>query len=126
MSKRAEERALEAYPDVKKEDGYDPDTEIWVTQNLPLWRKSFIKGYEQAEKDIENKIKYSSGPDGFCYGKGYDQAKKDLELTVNDIKSIIAAFYKINGDIRTMGDLSHYGTEEYYKEILDAYKEKRE
>ena len=52
MSKKAEERALEAYPDVKKEDGFDLDAEIWVTQNLPLWRKSFIKGYEQAEKDL--------------------------------------------------------------------------
>lgn len=44
MSKRAEERAFEAYPDYPTLDGG------YVTQRKP--RKVFIQGYEQAEKDI--------------------------------------------------------------------------
>lgn len=99
MSKRAEERALEAYPDVKKEDGYDLDTEIWVTQNLPLWRKSFIKGYEQAEKD--------------------------LELTADDIEEIIH-IYEITVSIigeKPTGKRSL--DEEYYERILDEYKRRK-
>ncbi len=44
MSKRAEERALEAYPDYPTMDGG------YVTQRKT--RKVFIQGYEQAEKDL--------------------------------------------------------------------------
>ena len=51
---------------------------------------NYIKGYEQAEKDLTDKAKVSSGWDGFYYGQGYHQAEKDLELTVDDIMKIDA------------------------------------
>ena len=44
MSKRAEQKALEAYPDYPTMDGG------YVTQRSK--RKVFIQGYEQAEKDL--------------------------------------------------------------------------
>ncbi|MBO7071853.1 MAG: hypothetical protein J6W09_11260 [Bacteroidales bacterium] len=51
MSKRAEEAALKAYPDYPTLDGG------YVTQRKP--RKTYIQGYEQAEKDtIERAVKW--------------------------------------------------------------------
>ena len=44
MSERAEQKALEAYPDYPTMDGG------YVAQRRP--RKVFIQGYEQAEKDL--------------------------------------------------------------------------
>jgi hypothetical protein len=69
MSK-AEERALEKYPYAK------------------VCREKYLEGYHQAEKDLTDKAKVSSGLDGFFYGQGYKQAEKDLELTWEDIKTI--------------------------------------
>ena len=45
---KAEERALEAYPDYPNMDGG------YVTQRKP--RKVFIQGYEQAEKDMKERF----------------------------------------------------------------------
>jgi hypothetical protein len=45
MSKRAEQKALEAYPVLFSErDGYPSP--------MPDRRNAFVKGYEQAEKDL--------------------------------------------------------------------------
>lgn len=66
---RAEEQALKAYPiKIAVREGYD--------ENLRE-RKGFVKGYKQAEKDLTDKAKFSSGWDGFYYGQGYKQAEKD-------------------------------------------------
>lgn len=73
MSKRAEDAALEAYPQ-PKELG-----RVGVIDWLKEYRRGFIKGYEQAEEDLANAAAFSSGPDGFYYGKGYQQGKKDAE-----------------------------------------------
>ena len=82
MSKKAEERALEAYPveihplnyqDLINQFGGKTEVDINTYQ-----RYIFQEGYEQAEKDITDEAKYSSGWDGFFYGKGYAQAEKDL------------------------------------------------
>lgn len=59
---RAEERAKEAFP---KSD--------WFNEN----RSAYIEGYKQAEQDLTDKAKFSSGWDGFFYGRGYYQAKQD-------------------------------------------------
>lgn len=77
MSKRAEEKALEAYPITGKWIGnqygeWDPD----INRTL---RAAHQQGYEQAEKDLADVAAFSSGPDGFYYGKGYQQGKKDAE-----------------------------------------------
>ena len=108
MSK-AEERAMETYPDYHSMDGG------YVTQRKK--RESFIKGYHQAEKDLSDIswIKEVSGVkemsrakeealkayppqsiaanydtinrrDAFEYG--YLKAEKDLELTWEDIETI--------------------------------------
>ena len=61
--------AREAYP-------YDGGTKGWICKSS---RPIFIKGYEQAEKDLADVAAFSSGPDGFYYGKGYQQGKKDAE-----------------------------------------------
>lgn len=76
MSKRAEEAALKAYPIKGK----------WVGNQYGEWdndingpnRNAFLQGYEQAEKDLADVARFSSGLDGFFYGKGYQQAGKDL------------------------------------------------
>lgn len=74
MSKRAEEAALKAYPkEIRDKNG------IVIDIGHPQWiRDYYIEGYRQAEKDLSDKAKYSSGWDGFYYGKGYEQAEKDL------------------------------------------------
>lgn len=51
MSKRAEERALEAYPD-------EMVTTLARGNKFragPIYRKGFVQGYEQAEKDTIDK-----------------------------------------------------------------------
>ena len=70
---RAEERALEKYPKLYGGSPYGP---LPIELNIKE-RQLFIEGYEQAEKDLTDQAKFSSGWDGFYYGKGYDQAKKD-------------------------------------------------
>ena len=73
---RAEEAAMKAYPIKGK----------WVGNQYGEWdndingpnRNAFLQGYEQAEKDLADVARFSSGLDGFFYGKGYQQAEKDL------------------------------------------------
>lgn len=51
MSKRAEEAALKAYPDPEF-DGYYDDSYVSKQSIAISDRFKFIKGYEQAEKDL--------------------------------------------------------------------------
>lgn len=112
---KAEERALEAYPHYTAEN----------LDDVIKARKFFVKGYEQAEKDLTDVAQYSSGPDGFFYGKGYQQAKKDLELTWEDVYQMIM----INSQMEVSGDfdISHWKdyAEEHCKEVLKKFNETR-
>lgn len=107
MSKRAEEAALKAYPD-------------YTDLNLQK-RICYINGYEQAEKDLAKKAKYSSGWDGFYYGKGYEQARKELALTWEDIAKIITIYEAgiDNGDYRRYNEAEWM--KEYSQDILHKF-----
>jgi uncharacterized protein (DUF2164 family) len=74
-------------------------------------------GYHQAEKDLTDKAKVSSGWDGFYYGQGYHQAEKDLELTYDDICEIM----EIREDVLEMDSY-----ENLYQEVLKRFKERKE
>ena len=101
MSK-AEEKALKIYP---AERGHMHDR--------PYQREGFIVGYHQAETDLTDKAKVSSGWDGFYYGQGYKQAEKDLELTWEDIK-VIEKLLGFDNIIES--------PKEFYQEVLKRFK----
>jgi hypothetical protein len=112
---KAEDRALKAYPiKIAERDGYD--------ENLRE-RKGFVKGYHQAEKDLTDKAKLSSGCDGFYYGQGYKQADKDNELTWQDIELIINIDKDTNNEESIIGVRKN---EEHYKEVLKRFKDFKE
>lgn len=91
MSK-AEERALKAYPvKIAGRDGYD--------ENLRE-RKGFVKGYHQAEKD--------------------------LELTVEDIEIILNAFLDFCIEEKEQEKTKRYTDKEYCHEVLKCFKERKE
>ena len=71
---RAEERALETYPN-----------ENFIDHTYAeMCRGFYEEGYEQAEKDLTDVAQFSSGLDGFFYGKGYKQAEKDIIAIVKE------------------------------------------
>lgn len=120
---KAEEAALKAYPDSTR-DGLGILTFLGYTQR---YRDCFIKGYEQAEKDLSDIAAFSSGIDGFYYGRGYQQGKKDSEkdlaLTWEDVKEIVRI-------ADTMMDFDPHNRPEwmesdkaYYTEVLKQFKE---
>lgn len=51
MNKKAEERALETYPDPEF-DGYFDDIYVTRQSEAARSRSRYIEGYEQAEKDM--------------------------------------------------------------------------
>lgn len=121
---RAEEDALEAYPDSTR-DGLGILTFLGYTQR---YRDCFIKGYEQAEKDLSDIAAFSSGIDGFYYGRGYQQGKKDSEkdlaLTWEDMKAITDIADKMMEEIVPHHSPEWLETEEkYYTEVLKRFKE---
>ena len=63
---KASKSAIDWYQTHQKADGIEG------------FEKGYKQGYEQAEKDLTDKAKFSSGWDGFYYGQGYKQAEKDL------------------------------------------------
>ena len=107
---KAEERALEKYPADKS-----------VFDKYEKQRYAYICGYIQAEKDLTNKAKVSSGWDGFFYGQGYKQAEKDLELSWKDL----AVIDKLGDDFIKHNQMP-MSDEEYYQEILKRFKERKE
>ncbi len=110
MSK-AEERALERFP------VHEGASKEWIEMHLKGVCADYIEGYRQAEKDLTDKARLSSGWDGFYYGQGYKQAEKDLELTWEDIKEI----YSITFNLRL--GASVFG-EPLYQEVLKRFKER--
>ena len=91
MSK-AKERALKVYPiKIAKRDGYD--------ENLRE-RKGFVKGYEQAEKE--------------------------LELTWEDMRELHIIFAEIDVDIELCRNNIKPETLGYYQEVLKRFEERKE
>ena len=89
MSK-AEEKALEAYPVLFSERN----------------------GYDNAFKDRRE-----------SYIKGYRQAEKDLELTWEDIRELHIIFTEIDVDIELCKTDIKAETLGYYQEVLKRFKE---
>ena len=118
MSK-AEDRALEVYPkDIK--EFVDVNGLKSAVDNNSWQRTIFLKGYHQAEKDLTDKAKVSSGWDGFYYGQGYKQAEKDLKLTWEDL----ATLEKL-GDDFVKNNQTPMSDKEYYEEILKRFNKER-
>ena len=91
----------------------------------------FIKGYDQAEKDLHKSVYKAGFLDGFedavegQYEKGYAQAEKDLELTWEDMQNIrnIISDMMVESYTRNSSWSTH---EEFSKEILKRFKEMKE
>ena len=123
MSKRAEERALEAYPVI---DGWEGNQYgEWGDLNLES-RKRFREGYEQAEKDIKEEnvvikkdffdhLKQSWYKEGEINGR--------YSLTWEDIKRIVEiADSMLVPDTRDCIDC--WDSEQaYYEEVLKKYND---
>lgn len=89
MEDKARQRALKAYPiKIAERDGYD--------ENLRE-RKGFIKGYHQAEKDLE--LSWEDMRELYII---FAEVDTEIELCKTDIKS------------ETIG---------YYQEVLKRFKE---
>lgn len=96
MSKKAEEKALEAYP----------VEEMWVGNQYggpEDVNASFRRGYRE----------------------GYEQAEKDLALTWEDVKRIVEIADKILHDPQIVIDIRDKGEEFYYSEVLCRYNESK-
>ena len=117
MSK-AEEKALEKYPAHSvlivpaRGGGYYADSHL---------REGFIEGYHQAEKDLTDKAKVSSGWDGFYYGQGYKQAEKDNELTWEDVEYIIETYSRVEYSREFVGESYN----DVCKEVLKRFNKER-
>jgi hypothetical protein len=103
---KAEERALESYPEVVRSNYADN-----------------INGYEHyLEDDVNNALCRK------VFTEGYEQAEKDLALTVEDIKAINKLLVEIRYEIKNFGsynDIPWYrgdGMSEY-EEVLRRFLE---
>jgi hypothetical protein len=128
MSK-TEEKTTEL---MKKAKDFIPDGG-YSEKELNLAFFMFIKGYNQAEKDLHKSIYKAGFLDGFedavegQYEKGYDQAEKDLELTWKDIADILDVTDVIANDDSMESKLKTMTQEEYCKEVLKRFiKERKE
>ena len=145
MSKRAEQKALEAYPVHRIHRGLDADNEIYDS-NAEL-REGCIRGYEQAEKDINKEMmdrmaqvkeaqeanvdygisfKESELPiDELLYLKGRKDAEKDLALTWEDMERIHTFLYAIKNNKSGAFTFTRLSNEQY-EETLKRFNEWRE
>lgn len=104
MSKRAEQKALEAYPDTYTKYRKEGDPEgvksgiCTIPDTHDLERISFVNGYEQAEKD--------------------------LVLTWEDIKCIDEIMSAIITSVDAI-DLASWNDEKYYTEILNRFNKSK-
>jgi hypothetical protein len=131
MSK-AEEKTTEL---MKKAKDFIPDGG-YSEKELNLAFFMFIKGYNQAEKDLHKSIYKAGFLDGFedavegQYEKGYAQAEKDLELlTLEDIRIILDVENDILRECNSQKELvikTYPKGEDYYGEILKRFKERKE
>lgn len=104
MSK-AEERALEAYPKMSR---------ISEPHNIiPADNKSHYLGDANEEKR-----------EGYI--KGYHQAEKDLELTWEDMRELYIIFAEVDTEIELCKTDITAETLGYYKEVLKRFKAMKE
>ena len=94
MSK-AEERALEKYPQKIE----------WV-------------GWDGAPFDVNSESRVA-------YKQGYHQAEKDLELTWADMRELYIIFAEVDTEIELCKTDIQAGTLGYYKEVLKRFKESK-
>lgn len=57
----------------------------------------------------------------FCYIKGYHQAEKNLELTWEDLKTMV----DISDDVYAKCDVEMFDEKEYYQEILNRFNKQK-
>ena len=124
---KVEELALKVYPKMSRisepHEAIPADNQShYIGDANAEKREGFINGYHQAEKDLSDKARLSSGWAGFYYGQGYKQAEKDLELTWKDIQLIVSLDWDLDHSEFSCGK----STEEYYKEVLKQFNEERE
>lgn len=83
------------------------------------------KAEERALEHFPNEDNNSlKGRFGFLLG--YHQAEKDLEMTLDDINIIINAFLDFKIESVESGKDKKYTDEEYCKEVLKRFKERKE
>lgn len=116
MEDKAKQRALERFP------VHEGASKEWIESHLKGICSDYIEGYRQAEKDLTDKAKLSSGCDGFYYGQGYKQAEKDLELTWEDIDLILDITDQIANDDSMVEKLNNMSQEKYCTEVLKRFK----
>ena len=124
MSKRAEEASLKAYP-ISTPPSY-------LDGHYLLRQEAFIKGYEQAEKDINKEMidlmaKYREKQEkALLTEHNYDiyieQAEDDLALTWEDMAKIDAIILDVNNEFAV--DYSkEINRQKFYEEVLKRFKE---
>ena len=99
MSKRAKQRALEAYPDIQFEDERKDDLFDDINQSYSvLYRSIFLKGYEQAEKDfaelLKERIKTYDGI--YEENKAYGGDTESTAEVLKELKSLLQDYEKDN------------------------------
>ena len=131
MSKRAEEAALNAYPDYRSWDGG------YVTQRKP--RTHYIKGYEQAEKDtIERVLHYIDENIHMRYDEKlewinefkkamekkevYKEAEERLALTWKDIAKIDEIITDTYNEF-AIDCSKEISRQNFYEEVLKQFNE---
>lgn len=60
------------------------------------------------------------------YIKGYEQAEKDLELTLEDVEIIINAFLDFCIENKERGETKRHNDKEYCQEVLKRFKDFKE
>ena len=127
MSKRAEQRALEAYSDYTIND---------IRLNYEEHRRVFVEGYTQAKKDfIEfvhqhypiNYVGWYQDFQNFVGSKTDTQAEKDLALTWEDMRRI-HRFAEGLKEYIDDGIIVPFGrnSETFYTEVLNRFNKSRE
>ena len=149
MSKRAEQKALEAYPKVENGKIWTSTFGVIEVDKYAPERKAFQKGYEQAEKDINKEMmdrmeKYKEMQEkalladhnygihidpalGSDYGSVvvYNKDKIVNQLTIQDLELLHTFLYAVKNNKHgafTLKKLSH----EQYQEVLNSFNKRKE
>ena len=85
------------------------------TTELMKKAKDFIPDGGYSEKELNLAF--------FMFIKGYHQAEKDLELTLEDVEIIINAFLDLCIENKELGKTKRYNDKEYCQEVLKRFKD---
>lgn len=124
MSK-AEDAALKAYP---PEMIYGESTLDGKYDGNTTPRYYYIKGYEQAEKDLG--MSYPLPEDTVLFQKGVEEGRRlekdDLALTWEDMATIDSLITEVSNSY-VVGNYDHDGEREhFYGEVLRRFKETKD